>query len=103
MHNENLDLFFKEKLCLEPGQKDKLLGKILNRSPGMMFDVLSLLEEPLNPEPLVHLSELQGDREDMLWPVPAALHKYHGVHAVLRLGRGGVVVGPGCMEQYLCS
>ena len=30
---------------------DKLLGKILSRSPGMMFDVLSLLEEPLHPEP----------------------------------------------------
>ncbi|CAL8297575.1 unnamed protein product [Arctogadus glacialis] len=41
----------KEKLdCLEPGQKDTILEKILNRSPGMMFDVMSLLEEPLHPE-----------------------------------------------------
>ena len=63
------------------GSKDNLLGKILNMAPGMMFDVPSLLEEPLNPELLVHLSELQGDGEDMLSPVPAALHKYHGVHA----------------------
>ena len=44
--------FLKEKLdCLEPGQKDTILEKILNRSPGMMFDVMSLLEEPLHPEP----------------------------------------------------
>ena len=48
---KRFDSFFKEKLCLEPGQKDTLLAKILNWSPGMMFDVLPLLEEPLHPEP----------------------------------------------------
>ena len=57
MHNEKkktififFDLFFKEKLhsvwslARRPSYWEK-------SSPGMMFDVLSLLEVPLNPEP----------------------------------------------------
>ena len=77
-----------------------------------MFDILSLLEEPMNQMELSLTGALVGiagrgfrHREGMLPPVPAALHKYYGVHvhAVLRLGQGGVAVGPGCMERYLCS
>ena len=32
-------------------KQTKVIGKNLNRFPGMMFDILSLLEEPLHPEP----------------------------------------------------
>ena len=62
--------FLKEKLdCLDPGQKDTILEKILNRSPGMMFDVMSLMEEPLHPEPdgaLPHWCRCRHCRE-MTW------------------------------------
>ncbi|CAM4530128.1 unnamed protein product [Leuciscus chuanchicus] len=36
---------------LEPGQKDVLLEKVLTRLPGLMFDILSLMEVTQQPDP----------------------------------------------------
>nr|XP_055049510.1 uncharacterized protein LOC129435006 [Misgurnus anguillicaudatus]XP_055049511.1 uncharacterized protein LOC129435006 [Misgurnus anguillicaudatus]XP_055049512.1 uncharacterized protein LOC129435006 [Misgurnus anguillicaudatus]XP_055049513.1 uncharacterized protein LOC129435006 [Misgurnus anguillicaudatus] len=36
---------------LDTSQKDLILERVINRSPGVMFDVLSFLEVPLRPDP----------------------------------------------------
>ncbi|CAM4732658.1 unnamed protein product [Leuciscus chuanchicus] len=42
----------KEKIhSLEPGQKDILLEKVLTRLPGLMFDILFLMEVTQQPDP----------------------------------------------------